>query len=175
MKAYRCVFCGDVYMGNESPSFCPYCGAPDRYIVPIAEWRAPELPELGVISRANLERAAQLEVNNTQFYRNAGNSVSIDSKWQGIFKYLARMENEHAGTIRKALGVAELPPPNEDVSAKADLAANIVEVLRREEGAGKFYSEALAQAAEARVRQIFAILIEVEAEHLKLGQTYLEY
>jgi rubrerythrin len=175
MKAYRCVFCGDVYMGDESPGFCPYCGAPGHHIVPVAEWRAPQLPELGAISRANLERAAQLEVNNTQFYRNVGSSAVVDPKWQGIFKYLARMENEHAGTIRKALNTAELPPPSEDVSVKEDLAANIAEVLRREERAGKFYSEALAQATEERIRQIFAILIEVEAEHLKIAQKYLEY
>jgi rubrerythrin len=175
MKAYRCVFCGDVYMGNESPSFCPYCGAQGRHIIPIAEWRAPELQELSTVSRANLERAAELEVNNTQFYRNVGNSASVDAKWQGIFKYLARMENEHAGTIRKALGIAELPPVSEDVSAKADLTANILEVLRREERAGKFYGEALAQVVEERVRQMLTILIEVEAEHLKLAKQYLDY
>ena len=170
MKAFRCLLCGDVYMGDFPPSHCPYCGAPAEHIAGIHEWRPPVLSELTEISRKNLEKSLQLEVNNSTFYRNVGNS-DIDHEWQGIFKYLAKIEAEHAATIRKALERNDLPDASGDVSAKENLKADLDEVLLRETRAGDFYKEFLAQATEERVKQIFGVLIEIEAEHLNLAKS----
>ena len=38
LKLFRCRICGDPYLGSEPPSFCPFCGAPQRYMVPAADY-----------------------------------------------------------------------------------------------------------------------------------------
>ena len=37
-KLFRCRICGDPYLGSAPPSFCPFCGAPQRYMVPAEEY-----------------------------------------------------------------------------------------------------------------------------------------
>ena len=92
--------------------------------------------------------------------------------WQGVFKYLARIESEHASTIRKALGLAANPAA-EQYDVTPDLKAVIGEVKRRESRAEEFYGKALEEASEPRVQEIFSILIEIEADHLHLANETL--
>ena len=33
VKLWRCVICGDPYIGGNPPDNCPYCGAHKRYIL----------------------------------------------------------------------------------------------------------------------------------------------
>ena len=96
---------------DEAPSNCPYCGAKAKYLVPPEQWVDENLTitDLSDVSRRNLERALQLEVDNTPFYRDASAKAST-MKLQGVFKGLAKVENEHATVIRKILK-CEFPPP----------------------------------------------------------------
>ncbi|MDH7479995.1 MAG: rubrerythrin, partial [Syntrophomonadaceae bacterium] len=106
MKLYRCLICGEAYMGTTKPSNCPFCGAPEEYLAGGDQWVDENLGlgELSEVSRSNLARALQLEVNNSAFYRDAMNRTS-DIELQGVFKYLSKVEAEHASTIRKIIRV----------------------------------------------------------------------
>ena len=62
-QLFRCRICGDPYLGSEPPSFCPFCGAPQKYLVPAEEYvDRNDVPNLSARSRANLEKALDLEV-----------------------------------------------------------------------------------------------------------------
>ena len=170
-KAYRCKFCGDVYMGDGPSSHCPYCGAHNQFLLPVEQWVPPAIASLSPQAKTNLEGALRLEVENAAYYSAAAGKVA-ELPWQGVFKYLARIESEHASTIRKALGLA-VNPAAEQYDVTPDLKAAIGEIKRRESRAEEFYGKALEEASEPRAQEIFSILIEIEADHLNLANETL--
>lgn len=69
LKLFRCRICGDPYLGSEPPSYCPFCGAPQKYMAPAEQYvDRNDVPNLSAQSRANLEKALDLEVRNAAFY-----------------------------------------------------------------------------------------------------------
>ena len=115
LKLFRCRICGDPYLGSEPPSFCPFCGAPQKYMVPAADYvDRNDVPNLSALSRANLEKALDLEVRNAAFYMCASNCAP-DAPDKAMFKALWRTEAEHASLICKLLKVAkpEIKPDRE--------------------------------------------------------------
>jgi rubrerythrin len=169
MQFFRCQICGDVYIGTLAPSNCPYCGAKAKYLVPPEQWIDENLAitALSDVSRRNLERALQLEVDNAPFYRDASAKAS-SMKLQGVFKGLAKVENEHATVVRKILK-CEFPPPDPAHStATNDDAENLRVAHEREKEAAKFYAQSSVQANEPRVKKVFLALAEVEGDHIKL-------
>ncbi len=169
MSFYRCLICGETYMGKDKPSNCPFCGAKEKYMVNVAEWVDENLSiaELSDISRKNLEKALQLEANNAPFYRDAmmkSGSIEI----QGIFKYLSKIEAEHASVVKKILK-CELPEPEQgEEVATDDETENIRAAHEREKAATAFYSKAATEAIEPRVKRVFTALAEIETDHIKL-------
>jgi len=131
----------------------------------------PATGELATQSRANLEEALNLEVDNAAYYAAEAGKVG-DQVWVGIFKYLAKVETEHASTIRKASGLAASPQATRQEHTP-DLKAALAEVKRRESRAESFYRKSLAEAKEGRVQELFRILIEIEADHLALAKESL--
>jgi len=175
MKFYRCLICGDPYMGKEKPSNCPFCGASDEYLVDAADWidENESLGELSDISRKNLEKALQLEVNNAPFYRDAM-ARTQNMELQGIFKTLAKIEAEHASTIKKILK-EELPQPEEGKEvATDDDRENITAAHEREVAATAFYRQSAVEAVEERVIKVFTALSSIESDHIDLEQALLD-
>jgi len=171
MNFYRCLICGDVYMGKEKPSNCPFCGAKDKYLVDAAEWVDENLSidMFSEISKTNLDKALQLEVNNAPFYRDAM-SRTKDTALQGIFKYLSKIEAEHAATVKKILK-CELPQPEKGKEAATDDdMENLKAAHEREKAATAFYRKAAQEAAEPRVKKAFTALSEIEADHIALEE-----
>ncbi|MBI4643842.1 MAG: ferritin [Deltaproteobacteria bacterium] len=145
MKLYRCQICGDPYLGSEPPSFCPFCGAPQRYMVPAENYvDRNTVPNLSAKSRENLEKALDLEVKNAAFYFCASNCAP-DPLSQAMFKALARTEAEHASLICKILKV---PKPEIKPDEKKE-------------------------ATEDRVKEVFSALTEVETYHIALSEARL--
>ncbi|MDO8737210.1 MAG: ferritin family protein [Thermoleophilia bacterium] len=174
MKFYRCLICGDPYMGREKPSNCPFCGASDEYLVEAADWidENESLGELSEISRKNLEEALQLEVNNAPFYRDAM-ARTKNVELQGIFKNLAKIEAEHASTIKKILKVEPpLPEAGKEVATDDDR-ENIEAAHEREVAATAFYAQSAVDATEVRVRKVFTALASIESDHIDLEQALL--
>ncbi|MBI5869739.1 MAG: ferritin [Actinobacteria bacterium] len=175
MKFYRCLICGDPCMGREKPTNCPFCGASDEYLVDAADWidENQNLGELSDVSRKNLEEALQLEVNNAPFYRDAM-ARTRNIELQGIFKNLAKIEAEHASTIKKILKV-ELPQPEEGKEAATDSdKENIAAAHEREVAATAFYRQSAAEAVEERVKKVFTALASIESDHIDLEQALLD-
>ena len=86
MKLYRCQICGDPYLGSAPPSNCPFCGAPQKYIVLAEDYvDQNDIPDLTPRSRENLEKALDLEVRNSAFYLCAA-ACSPDAVAQAMFK-----------------------------------------------------------------------------------------
>jgi len=169
MNFYRCLICGEVYMGDSVTSNCPFCGAWAKYFVPPAEWidENKGLGELTDISRTNLEKALQLEVNNAPFYQDAMNRAK-SMELQGIFKYLSKIEREHQSVVRKILkcGLPQ-PEPGKEVAGDDEM-ENMRAALEREKTATAFYAQAANQATEPRVKKVFVALSEIESDHVKL-------
>ncbi len=166
VKVYRCKICGEGYIGDSSPTHCPFCGAHEEYIVPANEWSWPEV-ELTEVSRKNLAAALELEVSNSEFYFCAARKASNEAD-QVMFKRLAKVEREHADTIVKLLKI-EGP----DISKKKDECSeentdNLRESNERETRAIAHYSKFLSEASEERVREVFSAIIDIENDHLSL-------
>ncbi len=169
-KLFRCRICGDPYLGSEAPSFCPFCGAPRKYMVPAEDYvDRNDVPNLSARSRANLEKALDLEVKNAAFYMCASDCAP-DPLSKAMFKALWRTEAEHASVICKLL---KTPKPEIKPDAKAclkDPKANFGAAHQREQSAVAFYGQSAAEAPEDRVKEVFSALTEVETYHIALSE-----
>ncbi|MBU3959053.1 MAG: ferritin [Candidatus Omnitrophica bacterium] len=169
MKVYRCRICAEVYIGEEKPKSCPFCGAHERYFVLAKEWRLLHGQALSDITKENLKKALDLEINNTNFYK-AVSEKSKDVYVASIFKGLSKVEREHASTICGHLKI-EKPDSKAGLDKAVDSdQANIQEANRRERSAVKFYGEASSQAPEEEIKEFFKALIEIESDHIILTE-----
>ncbi len=169
MESLRCQICGEVFIGTARPSNCPFCGVKSKHLVPTEQWTDENLTvtALSEISRANLARSLQLEVNAGPFYRDASEKArSINL--QGVFKGLAKVESEHASVFRKLLKCEfPAPEPAESVSL-GDEWEDLKVALEREHVATELYSRFSKEAVEPRVKKVFAAISEVESGHIIL-------
>jgi len=171
MKLFRCIICGDPYLGSAPPSFCPFCGAPEKYLVPAEDYRdRNDIPNLSGRSRENLEKALQLEISNAAFYMCAS-KCSPEPVSQAMFKALSKAEAEHASVICKILKVAKPEIKPDEQACQRDPKANFAASHEREKRAVAFYSQAAAEAVEERVKELFTGLTEIESYHIAISET----
>lgn len=167
MKVYRCRVCGEVYIGEEKPKSCPFCGAHETYFVLAKEWKLVHSDSLSDASRDNLKKALDLEINNTNFYK-AISEKSKDVYVSGMFKGLSKVEREHASAICKHLKIQK---PDSNVGSDKAVDSNqenIKEANRREKSAVVFYQEARSEAPEKEIKDFFNALIQIESDHIVL-------
>jgi rubrerythrin len=172
MRLFRCRICGDPYLGDAPPSFCPFCGAPENYLVPAEDYvDRNNVPNLSARSRENLEKALTLEVRNASFYFCASNCAP-DPFFQAMFKALSRTEAEHASLICKLLKVPKPEIKPDDKACLKDPKANFSAAHEREKSAVAFYSQSAAEAVEDRIKEVFTALTEVETYHIALSEAH---
>lgn len=170
MTLYRCKICGDPYLGSAPPTFCPFCGAPEKYLVLAEDYQDRNyVPDLSAISRKNLEKALDLEVNNAAFYFCASNCAPgpVD---QALFKALAKIEAEHATLVAKILRVPKPEIQPDEKACQKDPKANFAASHEREVRAVAFYQQSAAEATEDRVKEVFTALSEIETYHIALAE-----
>ena len=91
----RCRICGEVYLGSETPSHCPFCGAHSEHLVASEEYPADiNDVRLTVVERADLESAIELERSNTRFYLGMAKHKE-DDVLSSAYKRLSKIEAEH--------------------------------------------------------------------------------
>ena len=166
VKLWRCEICGDPYIGETPPQNCPFCGAHGKYI---KDFRAAKVNfDVSLVKTdiANAKHALEVEVSNAAFYFCASKSVK-DAEGQNLFKALGKIEAEHAAIWRKILKLDKVPEGNEKCSP--DYRADLNESHARETRAIDFYRKAAKEAENARLKQIFTALVEVETDHLQLS------
>ncbi|MDD5528056.1 MAG: ferritin family protein [Patescibacteria group bacterium] len=168
MKIFVCSICGEVYLGRAMPASCPFCGVTARYLKFAHDW---EDVNAGVIlsekSRKNLEEAMQLELSNTAFYFCAADKLT-NKEASKMFKGLAKVEREHASIFRKLLKMESASEFKEE--CPADPADCIEQSYQREVRAVAFYARALTEATEARIREVFEAIMNVEKDHIALDE-----
>jgi len=170
VKLWRCEICGDPYIGNAPPQNCPFCGAHLPYIKEAKQLVVSFDVTLSDKDKANVERALQVEVSNSAFYFCAAEKTN-DDEGKLLFKALGKIEAEHAAIWRKILKLSKVPAGNE--TCHRGNADNLKESHAREERAITFYKKAAGESDNARVKQIFTALVEIETDHLHLSEERL--
>ncbi|MDO8987731.1 MAG: ferritin [Coriobacteriia bacterium] len=174
MKMYRCRICGETFLGSEAPSHCPFCGAHRELFVDTSEY--PEdinAVDLTEVERNDLMEAIELELSNTRFYL-AMAAYRDDLKLASAYKRLAKIEAEHCSIFCKLASVgkpADLMVPSD---APDDWCANIAESKLRETRASAFYGQVVARATNERIREVFAAVSAIEADHMLLDDLAAE-
>jgi rubrerythrin len=171
-QQYICEICGEPYLGTGAPSRCPFCGAFEEKIVEAGKWRPLWGGEVSETARRHLEAALQLEVGNTNFYRNASKSPGTIQS-QKMFKALSKIEKEHAEVIVKFLGAPMPDFPSlerEEDKARQTIEENLAESHARETRAINAYKLAFSEVEDERVKLFFGELIKIESDHLSLSE-----
>ncbi len=175
MNVWRCLICGDSYIGEGQPTNCAFCGAHQQYMVKIEKWQnLNEGLQLTDTSRQNIIKALEIELKNTAFYDAAAMVAKKlgDDESRSIFRALSKVEGEHA-SVHKKLLAGDYPKILIDEKPFETVKENFEESLRREINATKFYQQAHDEATETRVKQVFKALTEVESDHIALDREHL--
>jgi len=168
---WRCLICGDAYVGDEPPANCPFCGAHRKYITEAKKAVVNYDLQLNEVDKANAEHALEVEVSNASFYFCAAEKTD-DAEGKLLFKALAKVEAEHASIWKKILKLSAILQKKEEcMDANKE---NLQESNRRETRAIGFYRKAAAEATNPRIKQIFTALVEVETDHLQLSEERLK-
>jgi len=167
MRIFICRICGEVYLGREIPPSCPFCGVENKYLALGNVWKFEDNIEITAKERENLEKALELEMSNTKFYKCVSKTVP-DSQLAKMFKGLSRVEKEHADVFRKILKRDDFPKVHE--SCNEDIEKCLSGSLLREKGAVEFYQKALSEAETPRVKEVLEAIMKVEKDHIELDE-----
>ena len=172
MQTYRCTICGEAYIGSTRPSHCPFCGAHQNFLVLALEWSEQNIGlSLSEKTKEYLQKSLELEIGNTSFYRCISQTVA-DPEISGMFKFLSKVEREHASVIRKLLGLEKEDEGSSDCFP--DIKKDLEETRTREDKAINFYKEIVKEAPEPRIKIVFAALIQIETDHFNLAEEKLK-
>jgi rubrerythrin len=171
VKLWRCMICGDPYVGDEPPANCPFCGAHRKYITSAKTAKVDFDLQLNAKDVENAQYALKVEVSNSTFYFCAAQKTD-DAEGKLLFKALGKIEAEHAAIWRKILKLDAVPKG--DGVCHVHNRENLEESHARETRAIGFYSKAAAEAENKRLKQIFESLVEIETDHLQLSTERLK-
>lgn len=167
IKLWRCEICGDPYIGENPPDNCPFCGAHKKYIKEAKQANVNFDVKLSEKDKKNAEHALQVEVSNATFYFCAAKQTD-DAEGKLLFKALGKVEAEHASIWKKILKLDKSPAGND--TCKIKNIENLQESHAREERAIGFYQKATEESDDARIKEIFKALVEIETDHLQLSE-----
>ena len=171
IKLYRCIICGDGYVGVNPPSNCPFCGAHTNFIPEARDAVVSFDVSLSDRDKANVKHALQVEISNSTFYRCAADKTD-DAEGKILFKALGKIEAEHASIWRKILKLDSVPPGSE--TCHSENVENLKESHEREARAIAFYRTSATESNHPRIKQLFEALVEIETDHLQLSEERLK-
>ena len=172
MKTYICQICGDAYIGEERPSDCPFCGAPENFIKngPESNPILTQKFEISEMSKKNLMETYNLEIKATALYdcmAKKGKTNEI----QKMYKRLAKIESEHALIVTKIL---EMSAPEIKVEECSDEdVENFKKTTELETHAVELYRQFTKDAEEQQIRILFTALAQAEQGHIELMKNYI--
>ena len=170
MRMLRCRICGDTYLGTEAPSRCPFCGAGRDHFVEAGGFSSEEdRVTLTEVERDHIRTAVGIERSNARYYLAAA-SLSGDEDLSSAFKRLAKVEAEHCVVFSRLLGEARPDDLGAPEGAPEDWCAAIEESRSRETHARAFYDDVVTAATNARIREVFSAIRDVERDHLILDE-----
>ncbi|MFW5914973.1 MAG: ferritin family protein [Planctomycetota bacterium] len=169
MRPFRCLICGETYIGRTQPDRCPYCGVAGRFIADAAEYVDYDEMELSDDSQDYIREAIKVERSNVAFYQCSAEHATTEVT-RALFKRIAKHEAEHMELLCDHLGVDEPEIGTEDCSDDDTL--NMKQAHNREQRAVKMYMRFAAEAPEKRAKLIFSAIAGIEQEHGKLFNTF---
>ncbi|KXB04814.1 hypothetical protein AKJ50_01985 [candidate division MSBL1 archaeon SCGC-AAA382A13] len=167
LNAFRCEVCGETYLGSSKPENCPYCGAHQKYLKKVEDYKRLKPEEVSGKSQKNVEKAIELEIDNAKFYDCAARKTEKDSE-AAIFKRLKKIEAEHAEALAEVIDVEEKEIPTYEACSE-NPSENYKEAHGRENRAIKSYSKFASEAKEPKLKKLFQALAEIEKDHLDLS------
>jgi rubrerythrin len=161
-KLYVCKICGEPYIGEEAAD-CPFCGAPKNYLRPAEEYSEIWKTGLSEQEKKDIEATLKLEVNATAYYDDVSKKQEKYSKYNRLYKQLARVEKEHMEIAAKLLGI-ELPELKGEKS-KGSIKKDLKRTHELESTAVELYTQFLKNAGNANIKTFFVALIHAEKGH----------
>lgn len=169
MKPWRCLVCGETYLGEKLPDRCPFCGASGDKLVPAAQWVGYGLVEMDPETYELCRTALGLEVSNMSFYRCCAAKAQHQFN-EAIFKRLMKQELEHAELFARLMGTS-LPESTAESCPDED-AEKFAKAHVRERHAIGFYLDAATKSKVSSVKDAFRAVADIETEHLQLSSVY---
>jgi len=175
LTMYRCRICGEIHLGYEPPTNCPFCGAHIEFLSPPEEYSADINDiQLTETERADLESSIELERANARFYFGMAKRRDNDTL-RGTYKRLAKVEAEHCELFCKLAKVDEPADLLEPGETTGSWASDIEESLVRENRAAALYAKLAERATSERLRQVWNAVSAVEADHITLDELAKTY
>ncbi len=165
MRPFRCLICGETYIGRQGPDRCPFCGVAGRYIADAAEYVDYSGMELSERSKDFIRQAMKIEASNVAFYKCAADCAD-NAVVSALFKRIGKHEAEHLELLADHMGVDE--PAIEPEECCNNDAENMQKSHDREDRAVKLYTRFAEEAPEPRMKEIFSAIAGIEQEHYKL-------
>ena len=169
MRPFRCLICGETYIGRYAPDRCPFCGVEGRYLADAAEYVSHDGMEMCEKSREHVQKAMEVEKSNVAYYTSCARKAKSEVV-RALFKRISKHEFEHLQLLSKHLG-AQAPSIGSEDAAEED-AENMKKAHDREDRAVKMYMGFALEAPEPRMKEVFRAIAGIEQEHYKLFNTY---
>jgi len=162
-RLYVCKICGEPYIGGSEPDDCPFCGAPKAYIRPVEEFFPLWKTEMTEEEKKSIEETLKLEVNATAYYKDVMKAQEKYSKYERLYKQLARVEQEHVDLACKFLG-KEVPEIKGEKS-KGSIEMDLQRTKELEHNAVEVYTGFMKRAQNSKVKILFIALMHAEQGH----------
>jgi len=169
MRPFRCLICGETYLGRQAPDRCPFCGVEGRYVVDAAEYVNYDGMAFCEQTQEFIHQAMKVEKSNVGFYQSCAKSAKSEVV-RALFKRIGKHELEHLQLLTKHVGAEPLAIEAE--SCAEEDAENMKQAHDREDRAVKMYMKFAAEAPEARAKDIFGAIAGIEQEHYKLFNAF---
>jgi len=161
INLYVCRICGEPYLGEEAGD-CPFCGAPKSYLRKAEDYSELWKTKLTKQEKQDIEATLALEINATAYYQEVAGKQKKYSKYNRLFKQLARVEKEHAEIASKFLGVS-LEFKGE--SSKGSIKKDLQRTYELEKHAVELYKRFMKNAKNVNVKNFFLALSHAEKGH----------
>lgn len=165
MRPFRCLICGETYLGRNAPDRCPFCGVAGSRMVDAAEYVNYNGMEMCNQSKKFVQQAIEIEASNVAFYKCASD-CSDNPVIKALFKRIGKQEGEHLELLADHLGVEE-PEIVVEECCDSD-AENMMKGHDREDRAVKMYTRFAQEAPEPRLKEIFSAIAGIEQEHYNM-------
>lgn len=163
LQLFICKICGEPHLASEVPTDCQFCGAPKEYLKSAEEYETIWDVEITEQETKDVQATLELEVNATAFYLDATKANEKYSKYNRLFKGLARVEKEHTEVAAKILGV-DLPEFVGE-KTKGSVTADLERTKELETHATELYDGFMKNATTQKMQWFFHALKHAEEGH----------
>lgn len=184
-RVWRCIICGEIYIGPDPPARCPFCGAYKTLNLGLRVFEQKSgLNALGARCESEKLKGIIIETllaehEDAERYARLASLYDAHMAEHALFTRLATVEREHAEVfVRETKFDPALAPPRVTLggaTAAEAVVAGVRVMIEREKGAAKTYLK-YAETAESkaceRLGEVWRAFAEVEEDHMALLQQH---